>query len=101
MALVEGRAVELGPEAGARRRHHDQAPAVGHNAPDLAQHRAELFGAFDGMDQQHAIDRAVGQRQIQLVDQGREIAPFARPAGDTLGGGHEGQDARCLLDEGP
>ncbi len=35
-----------------------RAAAIGHHPPDLAQHRPHLLGAFDGMDQQHAVDRA-------------------------------------------
>ena len=53
------------------------------------------------MDQQHAVDRAVGQRQVHLVDQGREVAALARPARDALLGRHEGQRALGFLDERP
>jgi hypothetical protein len=27
------------------------------------------------VDQQHAVDRAVGQRQVELIDQGSVVAP--------------------------
>ena len=101
MALVEGRAVELRPQAGAGRRHGDQLAAVGHHPPDLAQERPHLLGAFDGMDQQHAVDRAVGQRQVELVDQGGVVAALARPARDALRRRHEGQGPLGLFHEGP
>ena len=101
MALVEGRAVELRPQAGARRRHDDQPAAVGHHPPDLAQERPHLLGAFDGMDQQHPVDRAVGQRQVDLVDQGGVVAALARPARDALLGRHEGHGPLGFFHEGP
>jgi hypothetical protein len=43
------------------------------------------------MDQQHAVDRAVGQGQVDLVDQGGEVAALARPARHALLARHEGQ----------
>ena len=101
MALVERRAVDLRPQAGARRRHGDQASAIGHHPPDLAQHRPHLLGALDGMDQEHAVDRAVGQGQVVLVDQGGEVAALARPARHALLRRHEGQGALRFLAERP
>ena len=101
MALVEGRAVELRPQAGAGRRDGDQASAISHHPPDLAQERPHLLGAFDGMDQQHMVDRAVGQRQVVLVDQSGEVAAFARPAGHTLRAGMKASVRSASSPEGP
>ena len=101
MALVERRAVELRPQAGAGRHHGDQPAAVGHHPPDLAQERPHLFGAFDGMDQQDTVDRAVGQRQVEFVDQGSVVAALARPAQHALLGGHESHGPLGFFHERP
>ena len=53
------------------------------------------------MDQQHAIDRGIGQRQFRLVDQRREPGPVRRPFHHALRGRHEGQATLRILAENP
>ena len=51
------------------------------------------------MHQQHAIDRRVGQRQFDLVDQRRQRRPRGRPFHHALRRRHEGEAALGLLAE--
>jgi hypothetical protein len=53
------------------------------------------------MDQQDAVDRAVGQRQVELVDQGGVIAALARPAQHALLGRHESHGSLGFFHERP
>ena len=56
---------------------------------------------FQRMHQQHAIDRGVGQRQFELVDQRRQRRPRGRPFHHALRRRHEGEAALGLLAEQP
>ena len=51
------------------------------------------------MDQQHAIDRRIGQRQFVLLDQRGQRRPRRRPAHDALRRRHQGEAALGLLAE--
>ncbi len=51
------------------------------------------------MDQQHAIDGGIGQRQFVLLDQRRQRRPARRPAHDALRRRHQGEAALGLLAE--
>ena len=53
------------------------------------------------MHQQHAIDRRVRQRQLELVDQRRQRRLRGRPFHHALRGRHEGQATLGLLAEQP
>ena len=45
----------------------EQAPAIRQNTPDLAQHGAQLFAAFQPMDHEHAVDRNIRQRNFCFI----------------------------------
>ena len=51
------------------------------------------------MHQQHAIDRGIRQRQLELVDQRRQRRPRGRPFHHALRRRHEGEAALGLLAE--
>ncbi len=51
------------------------------------------------MDQQHAIDRGVGQRQFVFLDQSGKSRAGRRPTNDTLRGRHHGKAAFRLVAE--
>src|SRR5262245_52145968 len=51
------------------------------------------------MHEQHAIDRGIRERQFELIDQGGEAGPGARPFYHPLHRRHEGEAALRLLAE--
>ena len=61
----------------------EQPPARRQHAPDLAQQRARVVRHFERVHEQHAIDRGIGERQLEFVDQrgkaGRAVGHFTTP----------------------
>ena len=100
MAGAERRAVEPGPDAAAIGHHNHQPAAAGERTPALRQHRADLLAAFERMDQQDPVDRGILQRQLGLVDQGRDIGAFLGPLQHALGRRHQRHDPLGLAQEG-
>ena len=56
---------------------------------------------LERMHEQHAIDRGIGERQLELVDQRGETGPVGRPFHHPLHRRHEGQAALRLLAKQP
>jgi hypothetical protein len=54
---------------------------------------------LERMDEQHAIDRSIRQRQIKLVDERRQRRSRGRPLQHALRRWHEGQATLRLLAE--
>jgi len=99
VAPAQGRAVGARPDAAPVGRDHEQAAVATEHAPNLAQHVALIFAAFDAMREQHQIHRRVGQGQVRLVHERGIAGPFGRPMQHPLRGGHEGDDPLRLVQE--
>ena len=80
-AVAEGRGLGAGPEAVAVRHQHQDTPVRPHHPPHLFQHRPALLAELQPVDDEDAVDTAVGQRQDPVVGE-RDLPPAA------LGPGH-------------
>ena len=63
-AVAEGPWPRRAPRGSVAVRHqHQDAPVRPHHAPDLLQHRAALLAELEPVDDEDAVDAAVGQRE--------------------------------------
>ena len=80
LALAERRAFHVGPHAAPVGRHHQQAAVVLQHAPDLAQQAAGVFGRFQPVQQQDAVEAEVGEGQRVFLAGAGEVGQARRPA---------------------
>ena len=97
--MAEGRRLGAGPEAVAVRHQHQDAPVRPHHPPHLLQHRAALFAELEAVNDEDAVDRAVGQRQHPVVGERHQPPAFLGPGHDPLAGRHDGEHPVRLLAE--
>jgi len=67
LAPAERRALEPRPDAAAVGRDDQQPALAGKHAPGLAQQVALTLAALQAVDQEHPVDRGIGQRQLPTV----------------------------------
>ena len=96
-AVAEGRRLRPRPEAVAVRHQHQKSPVRPHHPPYLLQHRAALLAELQPVDDEDAVDAAVGQRQDAVVGK-RDLPPAALgPCHHPLARGHDREHAVSLL----
>ena len=98
-AVAERIVVHARPDAAPVRHHRKQLPAGRQHAPDLAQQRGGVLRHFEAVDQQHAVDRGVRQRQVERLDQRGQRGLRGRPFHHALLRRHEDEAAFGLLAE--
>ena len=79
-AMTERRALAEAPQAAPVGHHDQRLAAVGQHAPELAQQPLRLLGQFQRMDHQHAIDAAIGDRQLVVGGEDHLVLALGRPA---------------------
>src|SRR5262249_31740740 len=100
-AMAEWRRIEARPYPAPVRHHDQQPPARAQAPPDLAQQGDRIARHFERMHEEHAIDRGIGERQLELIDEGGETGPVGRPFHHPLHRRHEGEAAFRLLAKEP
>ena len=91
--------VALGPcpETVAVGHQHQDAPVRPHHPPHLLQHRATLLAELQPVDDEDAVDAAVGQRQNTVIGE-RDLPPTALgPSHHSLTRRHDREHAVGLL----
>ena len=100
LAVAEGRALQMRPEAEAVRRHDQQPAVVLQHPPGLAQQAAGVLGGFQAVDQQDAVEGRSGKgRRSSSATAVRRGARAV--SASTAGGSAPGDAARRLRPPDP
>ncbi len=97
--MAEGRGLGPCPETVAVRHQHQDAPVRPHHPPHLFQHRAALLAELEPVDDEDAVDAAVGQRQNTVVGKRDLPAAALGPGHHSLARRHHREHAVGLLAE--
>jgi hypothetical protein len=95
--VSERRRVESRPYSAPVGHHNQQPSARGQDAPNLAQQGDGIACHFESVNEEHPINRGVGQRHFQFVNERSKTRPVGRPFHHPLHRRHESQAAFCLL----
>ena len=101
MSVTERCVIETGPYPTPVWHNDEDATALCHDTPDFAQQLAQLFGTFQRMNQQYAVDRHIRQRQVVFGCQTNDVSVCRGPADYPLLCGHDGDGALGFIPKTP